>query len=185
MPCILFHFIQHLLRPCRTSRICCIMLFCGLLAANCHAKESRTTYQLNTDWAFFRGDVPHGEATDFNDRHWIPVVIPHIMQLEKKHCGGNTIYDGIGWYRRYFKLPANAKDKRIALSFEGVMTNCEIFVNGQKVTNHHGGYVGFTVDITPYVLPENNVLAVKVSAEYDPFTPPGKPQQNLDFYYYP
>lgn len=59
------------------------MLFCGLLAANCHAKESRTTYQLNTDWAFFRGDVPHGEATDFNDRHWIPVVIPHIMQLEK------------------------------------------------------------------------------------------------------
>lgn len=160
------------------------MLFCGLLAANCYAKESRTTYQLNTDWAFFRGDVPHGEATDFNDRHWIPVVIPHIMQLEKKHCGGNTIYDGIGWYRRYFKLPANAKDKRIALSFEGVMTNCEIFVNGQKVTNHHGGYVGFTVDITPYVLPENNVLAVKVSAEYDPFTPPGKPQQNLDFYYY-
>ena len=117
-------------------------------------------------------------------RHWIPVVIPHIMQLEKKHCGGNTIYDGIGWYRRYFKLPANAKDKRIALSFEGVMTNCEIFVNGQKVTNHHGGYVGVTVDITPYVLPENNVLAVKVSAEYDPFTPPGKPQQNLDFYYY-
>lgn len=83
MPCILFHFIQHLLRPCRTSRICCIMLFCGLLAANCYAKESRTTYQLNTDWAFFRGDVPHGEATDFNDRHWIPVVIPHIMQLEK------------------------------------------------------------------------------------------------------
>ena len=30
----------------------------------------------------------------------------------------------------------------------------------------------------------NNVLAVRVSAEPDPLTPPGKPQDKMDFYYY-
>ena len=59
---------------------------------------------MNTDWAFYRGDVAHGEDVGLDDSRWIPATIPHIMQLEKKHCGGDVIYDGIGWYRRYFRL---------------------------------------------------------------------------------
>ena len=102
-----------------------------------------------------------------------------------KHCGGNSIYDGIGWYRRYFKLPAKYKDKRIVVSFEGVMTNCDVYLNGQKVTEHHGGYMGFVADLTDRIdWNGNNVLAVRVSAEPDPLTPPGKPQDKMDFYYY-
>ena len=66
------------------------------------------------------------------------------------------------------------------------MNCCDVFINGNKVTTHHGGYVGFTVDISRFVKfhGENNLLAVRVSAEYDSLTPPGKPQDRLDFYYY-
>ena len=102
---------------------------------------------MNTDWAFYRGDVAHGEDVGLDDSRWIPATIPHIMQLEKKHCGGDVIYDGIGWYRRYFKLPENYAGKRIAVSFEGVMNACELFVNGHKVTTQgrvcwfHIGYL--------------------------------------------
>ena len=42
---------------------------------------------MNTDWAFYRGDVVEGSRTDLDDSGWIPVALPHFMQLEMKHCG--------------------------------------------------------------------------------------------------
>ena len=45
--------------------------------------------------------------------------------------------------------------------------------------------MGFVVDATPYVKWEGtNILAVRVSAEPDPLTPPGKPLEGMDFNYY-
>lgn len=164
-----------------------ILLFiCAAFGQSCSISSSgREVLDMNTDWAFYRGDVVEGSRTDLDDSGWIPVALPHIMQLEMKHCGGNSIYDGIGWSRRYFKLPAKYKDKRIVVSFEGVMTNCDVYLNGQKVTEHHGGYMGFVADLTDRIdWNGNNVLAVRVSAEPDPLTPPGKPQDKMDFYYY-
>lgn len=65
------------------------------------------------------------------------------------------------------------------------MTFCVLFVNEQEVTKYFEGYIGFSCDITDYLNWDgDNVIAVRVSAEYDPLTPPGKPQGNMDFYYY-
>ena len=170
-----------------TNILYSLFLLAGLLSGyGCNAASSgRQVLDMNTDWAFFRGDVSDGSRMDLDDSGWMPVVLPHIMQLETKHCGGNSIYDGVGWYRRYFKLPETDKDKRIVVSFEGVMTNCDVYLNGKKITEHHGGYMGFVADLTDHVdWNGNNVLAVRVSAEHDPLTPPGKPQDKMDFYYY-
>lgn len=147
--------------------------------------SARITLNMNTDWAFYRGDAVDGEQPGLDDTDWMPASIPHIMQLEKKHCGGNAIYQGIGWYRRYFKLPESYKGKRITVSFEGVMTSCDVFLNGKMVKDNYGGYIGFVADITDLIdFNGNNLLAIRVSAEYDPLTPPGKPQGKMDFYYY-
>lgn len=167
--------------------LCFILLFASLLSGyGCSSSSPvRQVLDMNTDWAFYRGDVEEGHKADLDDSGWMPAVIPHIMQLETKHCGGNSIYDGIGWYRRYFKLPAEYKGKRIVVSFEGVMTNCDVYLNEEKITTHHGGYMGFVADLTDRINWDgNNILAVRVSAEYDPLTPPGKPQDKMDFYYY-
>ena len=155
-------------------------------AAVCAAKEpSRVELNMNGDWAFYRGDTAGGADPAVSAAEWIPVVLPHVMQLERKHCGGDVIYDGVGWYRRYFVLPQSYRDKRVVVSFEGVMTSCELYLNGEKVAEHHGGYVGFTADISDRIdWHGTNMLALRVSAEYDPLTPPGKPQERLDFYYY-
>ncbi|WP_071134089.1 glycoside hydrolase family 2 TIM barrel-domain containing protein [Millionella massiliensis] len=157
-----------------------------ILLSACQSQHSpRIRLDMNTDWAFYRGDLSHGEDPAVSDTAWMPIALPHIMQLEKKHCGGNTIYDGVGWYRRYFKLPDAYRDKRISIHFEGVMNACELYLNNRKITEHRGGYVGFTADITDAVnWGGNNLLALRVSAEYDSLTPPGKPQDRLDFYYY-
>lgn len=163
--------------------IICILL---LPAAEINSQPtSRLVLNMNTDWAFYRGDVKNGEALLLDDSRWIPSTIPHTMQLEKKHCGGDIIYDGIGWYRRYFSVDESYKGKKVFVSFEGIMTSCRVYLNEQEVAQHHGGYVGFTVDLTDKInFGGNNLLAVRVSAEYDPLTPPGKPQKGLDFYYY-
>ncbi len=162
-----------------------IMALILLNSAHAEQKSPRIRLNMNTDWAFYRGDIKGGERPELDAENWMPATLPHIMQLEKKHCGGNSIYDGVGWYRRYFKLPERYRNKRIAVSFEGVMTACELFVNGKKVTEHKGGYVGFTADISDYIRWDgNNMLALRVSAEYDSLTPPGRPQDRLDFYYY-
>ena len=157
-----------------------------MLAGGCSSPQpGRETLNMNTDWAFFRGDVANGQAVDTDDAGWIPVSLPHVMQLEKKHCGGNVIYDGIGWYRRHFRLPAACQGKRVTVQFEGVMKNCEVYLNGERITEHHGGYMGFVADLTGHIRwDDDNVLAVRVDAADDPLTPPGKPQARMDFYYY-
>ena len=177
------------MKKCRVSNISVsigtIVAIVMIVCLNATSAFGRELLDMNSDWAFYRGDVSDGGSPDLDDSDWMPVSLPHIMQLEAKHCGGNSIYDGIGWYRRYFKLPKKYKDKRIVVSFEGVMKNCDVFLNGKKIARHHGGYVGFLADLTDRIdWNGNNVLAVRVSAEDDPLTPPGKPQDKMDFYYY-
>lgn len=147
--------------------------------------STRKVLNFNTNWAFFRGDIQGGQTVKFQDKDWTAVSIPHSMRLEKKHNGGNTIYQGIGWYRRYFSMDKAYQGKRITLNFDGVQMNCEVFLNGEKLTTHHGGYLGFSVDISQKLkYDQQNTLAVRVSSENDPQTPPGKPQAGMDFYYY-
>ncbi|MBO9729665.1 MAG: discoidin domain-containing protein [Chitinophaga sp.] len=149
------------------------------------AAQSRDVLNLNTNWAFHRGDVTGAEKKTFNDKDWSGISIPHVMRIEKKHNGGNQVYQGVGWYRRYFRLPAAYHDKRITLCFDGVQTTAEVYLNGQRLTTHTGGYIGFVVDITPYIiLGEDNVLAVRVTNTDNAQIPPGKPQANLDFNYF-
>ena len=158
-----------------------LLLFLAWASTN----AQRVVLHMNNDWAFHRGDVADGAAPTLDDSHWTAATMPHIMQLEKKHCGGNIIYDGIGWYRRYFKLPQSYRHKRVAVAFEGVMKNCTVYLNGHLEGTHHGGYMGFTIDLTPHLRWDGqNVLALRVESADDPLTPPGKPQGNMDFYYY-
>lgn len=165
------------------------VLICTLLFSyGCGSKKSesaRIDLNMNTDWAFYRGDLQGAQDPAIDDSAWIPAVIPHIMQLEEKHNGGDNIYKGVGWYRRHFTVDSTYSNKKVFISFEGVMTSCNVFINGKEIDSHYGGYVGFTVDATDLInWGKDNVLAVRVSAEYDPLTPPGKPQGRLDFYYY-
>lgn len=148
-------------------------------------QEPRQKLNFNTNWAFHRGEINHAETLAFNDGDWEGVTIPHVMRLEKKHNGGGTVYQGTGWYRRYFKLPVELKNKRLSIHFEGVQMNCDVYLNGKKIASHFGGYMGFSVDISKAAkFGQDNLLAIRVVNTDDPLTPPGKPMQKLDFNYY-
>ncbi|MDR6882477.1 uncharacterized protein YjdB [Bacillus sp. 3255] len=148
--------------------------------------NERTVYNFNSDWGFYRGDLVGAEAAQFDDSAFAAVTIPHTMRLEKKHANGaNAVYAGIGWYRRYFAIDESYKGKTINIDFEGVMIDSDVYLNGEKIYTHNGGYIGYSVDVTNKVkYGQTNVLAVKVSSSDNPDTPPGKPLANLDFHYY-
>lgn len=69
------------------------------------------------------------------------------------------------WYRRNFEIPETWKNKQVILHFEAVDNHTTIFVNGQKVGTHSGGYDAFSFDITPFLKKGANSLIV---AAYDP-----------------
>lgn len=150
------------------------------------ASVGRHVLNFNSDWGFYRGDLDNAQELDFDDSKFANVTLPHTMQLAKKHCpGANGVYQGVGWYRRYFTLDESYSNKKIQIQFEGVMTDSDVYLNGEKIYTRNGGYVGFTVDITDKVkLGENNVLALRVSKVDSPDTPPGKSEASLDFHYW-
>lgn len=75
--------------------------------------------------------------------------------------------DETGRYRTRFTLPRDWAGKYIRLTFEGVMTDAEVWINGQKVgATHQGGFTEFSYDVTPFVTPgKKHQLEVLVSKE--------------------
>ena len=79
----------------------------------------------------------------------------------------DKFYVGYGWYRKHFDVPAAWSGRRVNLEFDGVFQVAELFVNGQRIGEHKGGYTGFTFDITDAVKPGDNVVAVRVNNIWD------------------
>ena len=52
------------------------------------------------------------------------------------------------WYRRSFTVPADWAGQQIILHFGAVDYNSEVFINGESVGTHQGGYDPFSFDIT-------------------------------------
>ncbi len=120
------------------------------------------------------GDYTTDQIVDpsFDDRSWRTLSVPHDWSIEGEKVSSGTsnaqayLQGGLGWYRKSFILSESMKDKnRIAIDFEGVYQNSDVYVNGKLVGNHPSGYTGFTFDITDYVTfgnDEPNVIVIKV-----------------------
>lgn len=72
------------------------------------------------------------------------------------------------WYRRGFALPRGMARRRIWLRFGAVREDCQVFVNGQLAGAHRGGCAPFGFDISPWLLPGENDLCLRVRDEGGP-----------------
>ena len=73
------------------------------------------------------------------------------------------VVGGVGWYRKHFTL--DETNKLVAVRFDGVYMNADVWINGHLLGNHPCGYTSFEFDLTPYLKPEENVLAMHVRNE--------------------
>jgi beta-glucuronidase len=65
-------------------------------------------------------------------------------------------------YKTTFYVPEELSKKHIRLYFAAVNTDCDVFLNGEKVGENHIGYLPFEVDVTGKVKPGENELRVVV-----------------------
>ncbi len=118
----------------------------------------------------------------FDANNWKNVSLPHTANLEPLLV--NNQWQGICWYRRSAEVPMNLKGKKVFLEWEGAMHVAEVFINGQFIEKHLGGYLPIVIDATPYLkFGEKNVVAIRLDNQDDPLTGP-KPLKILDFNMY-
>ncbi|HUZ07493.1 MAG TPA: beta-galactosidase GalA, partial [Candidatus Paceibacterota bacterium] len=165
----------------------CIALLAAQLAV---AQSPREHLSLDAGWKFHLGDdwpdalslvnsgTGSGPAAEkFADSYWRTVNLPHDWAVELpfdqtadgghgfKPLGTKFPTNSIAWYRRTFDLPASDSGKRIWLTFDGVMHDATVWVNGWLVRRHEGGYYPFREDITDVVhFGGTNTIAVRVDA---------------------
>jgi hypothetical protein len=71
-------------------------------------------------------------------------------------------YAGIAWYWRSVNLQAPSGEQVALLRFGAVDYLAEVYVNGQRVGTHEGGYTPFEFDVTSLVREGENQIAVRV-----------------------
>jgi beta-galactosidase len=131
---------------------------------------------MNVGWRFIKQDVSGAEAVDFNDSSWEVVSTPHTFNdvdtfnLLISHSSGQAgAYEGPAWYRKHFKLPADVKDRRVYLEFEGMKQAGDVYLNGKEIGLYENGITAYGLDITTGVRfgGEENVLAVRVDNSHN------------------
>lgn len=146
-------------------------------------KETNENYRLlNGTWKFkwveIPDQVPEGFWTSgFDVKSWDEIKVPSNWQMEGYgHPKFRNIaltfesnppnipdyYNPTGCYKRKFEVPANWKDKEILLRFEGIKSASYIWVNGKQVGYNQGGFEPTEFNITPFIKPGENDLAVQV-----------------------
>lgn len=86
---------------------------------------------------------------------------PPFIQTQK----GYTVEkepNAVGSYRRDFTLPTDWKDKEVFIHFDGIYSAAYLWVNGKKVGYSQGSCNDAEFNITRYVKPGKNMVAVEV-----------------------
>ncbi len=148
----------------------------GALAEAARASSSaggRLVLPMNRNWRYHHKFVQGAHEKNFDDSGFQRVVIPHANVRLPWHSFDDKQYEFVSIYRRKFKLPPEAKGKRVFVDFEGVMTASTVHINGVNLGEYKGGYTPFSFDLTPHLdFDGDNVLAVDVDSTERPDIPP-------------
>ncbi len=140
--------------------------------------ERSAWLNLNGVWefAFDPDDVGRKERWFSPDASPFPLRIVVPFPWESKLSGvARPDYKGVAWYRRSFSLPKAWQGKRILLCFGAVDWHATVWLNGELVGEHEGGYSEFRFEISDKVrFDRPNLLVVRVVDWTDPETPIGK-----------
>ncbi|WP_460070869.1 glycoside hydrolase family 2 TIM barrel-domain containing protein [Streptomyces sp. YKOK-I1] len=162
------------------------------LAQALAADRTRSPYRLSLDgtWRFAHADRPDDRdpdfhRTDLDDSDWATLPVPSAWQLhgydrplyvnitypwwgpnglgeDAQPPAAPTRFNPVGQYRRTFTVPRGWAGRRTFLHFEGVKSAHYVWINGELVGYHEDSYTPAEYDITPYLRPGTNQIAVEV-----------------------
>jgi beta-galactosidase len=137
---------------------------------------------LNGIWKFNYSDTPEGVVPDFfkesfSDRKWDTIRVP--SNWEMKGYGDPLFrnvttpfrpdppripreYNPTGAYRRVFNIPASWKSREVFLRMEKTASASFVWINGKEVGYNEGGQEPAEYNISKYIRPGRNMIAVVV-----------------------
>lgn len=131
---------------------------------------------LNGDWQFALDPEEQGEAQQWpSGATDLPLTIRVPFGWESPLSGVcRPDYKGVAWYRRTFALPEAWAGRRWWLCFGAVDYRAQVWVNGQAVGEHEGGYGEFRLEISQAAQVGENVVVVRAEDRTSRETPIGK-----------
>ena len=153
--------------------------------SNAERVKSPFYRSLNGQWKYHYGQnhrarVPDFWKPGFCDQAWPTIPVPANVELEGY---GIPIYVNIPYpwpkpwrpplvpaddpnntvnsYRRPFTVPAAWAGRPVLLTFDGVNSFCQVWVNGHFVGMGKDSRTPLEFDLTPFLVPGENVLAVE------------------------
>lgn len=174
----------------KSMRITLFVLILGLFTG-CNAQVIAPSVDgnFNTGWEFIKDPLDSVTAEMFlNDKNqlaaWQKITLPHTVHIEDVDSPEKQ-WQGIARYRKFFTVPQNFKGKSVSLQFGAAMQVAKVYLNGELILTHLGGYLPFIVKLDEIVSYEKqNCILVELDNRNNPLVPPGKPLATLDFNYY-
>ena len=120
-----------------------------------------------------------GEAIskpEYDANGWIVATVPGTVLTSYKNIGAvpnpnyadnifqisESFFNSNFWYRNEFELPADFKQERLFLNFDGLNWKANIYLNGNKIGRIEGAFMRGKYDITDIAVEGKNVLAVEL-----------------------
>ena len=153
------------------KRVLSLTLLLACLGLMTMQAEGRKVESFNSGWSFKKAPAEKELAINAPkwDKGWSEVEIPHTWNAKDMQVQANSFYEGTAYYKKQYFFPAELKDKRVFLRFEGVGSCAEVFVNGMLATSHKGGYSAFACEISPLLKAgEENEIIVKADNKSRP-----------------
>ncbi|MDD8016840.1 MAG: glycoside hydrolase family 2 TIM barrel-domain containing protein [Bacteroidota bacterium] len=147
-------------------------------------KQQRTTISLAGQWKKLRFAANHDlsllkrdsagyaqlltEAADrqspyYDDASWQTKNIPGVENTLNANEKVPEYYENGLWYRTKFSLPDSLKQKFVKLNFYAVNYVADVWLNGNYLGWHEGGYTPFSFDVSSALRFDSaNVLVVRV-----------------------
>jgi beta-glucuronidase len=114
-------------------------------------------------YAALKAEAGNRYAPEFNDAAWAVKTIPSVENTLNGLDNRPEDYEDGVWYRRAFAVPDSLKGRFARLNFYAVNYVADVWLNGQYLGYHEGGYTAFSFDATKALrVDTTNVLVVRV-----------------------
>ena len=136
----------------------------------------RTILNFNAKWAFSKiaNEIPN----EINNK-WDFVNLPHSWNAIDGQDGDNDYYRGTAYYAKALDKSDLSKADLYYLEIKGANSSADVYLNGEKLAHHDGGYSTWRVDITNHITDKNLFVIAVDNAPNDTVYP-----QMADFTFY-
>ena len=116
---------------------------------------------LNGEWDFEIDNEKCGEEKEYFRREALDkkITVPFCPESELSGINNKDFMNCV-WYRRNIEIPSEYKDKNVILHFGAVDYHAIVYVNGEKIGEHKGGYTPFCFDITTLLKESGNYITL-------------------------